>query len=294
MWRRVAWLLALASLLVSCGQPGSQDGPRLVATTTMVADMVRQIAGHRLRVQGLLTPGADPHIYRPVPRDAEAIAQAPLVFSHGLHLEPWLPDLVRQSGGKGRQVVVAEGLANRRSPTDASLPDPHIWFDVPRWRRTIPRVVQALSAHDPAGRQVFEANARLYDQQLGLLDAWIRRELAQVPRARRRLVTSHDAFGYFGAAYGFEVVPIQGVSTESEAGTQDLVRVVQRVKQAQVPMVFVETSVNARLVEQVARETGARVGGPLYSDACGAFDTSGGSYVGMLRDNVAVIVEGLQ
>jgi len=275
-------------------QSGERTGPQVVATTTMVADLVRQVAGHRLAVTGLLAPGGDPHVYRPLPSDAQAVAGAALVFSNGLHLEPWLPDLMRQAGGAGRSVAVAEGIQTRVSPQDPAVPDPHVWFDVMRWRSAIPRVEQALGELDPAGRATFAANARLYDKQLRLLDAWVREQVGQVPPARRKLVTSHDAFAYFGEAYGFEVVPLQGISTEAEASTRDLARVVEVVRAARVPTVFIETSVNPRLMEQVARETAVAVGGPLFSDSLGTLDSGAGTYVGMVRDNVSLVVEGLR
>lgn len=291
----VAWLLVVTVGLWGCrGESVEPAGRRVVATTTMVVDMVRQVAGHRLTVTSLLAPGGDPHVYRPLPSDAQAVAGAALIFANGLHLEPWLPDLVRQSGSQGRLVLVAEGLKTRASPQDPKVPDPHVWFDVRRWRSAIAGVERALAELDPAGRATFAANARLYERQLDLLDEWVRTQVAQVPPVRRKLVTSHDAFGYFGEAYGFEVVPVQGISTESEASTRDLARVVEGVRAARVPMVFVETSVNPRLMEQVARETGVAIGGPLFSDSLGTLDTAAGTYVGMVRDNVALIVEGLR
>ncbi|MEB3283716.1 MAG: zinc ABC transporter substrate-binding protein [Candidatus Sericytochromatia bacterium] len=290
-------LLALLFLtpLFACQSGGGAKGPfKVVGTTTMVVDMVRQVAGHRVSVQGLLAPGGDPHVYRPLPADAQAVAGAQLIFSNGLHLEPWLPDLIRQSGSQGRLVAVAEGLKTRVSPQDKSVPDPHVWFDVRRWKQAVGRVERALSEFDPAGQTTFSANARLYERQLTVLDDWVQAQVGRIPKARRKLVTSHDAFAYFGEAYGFEVVPLQGISTESEASTRDMARVVEIVRGASVPMVFVETSVNSRLIEQVARETGVRVGGPLYSDSLGVLESSAGTYTGMVRDNVALMVEGLQ
>jgi ABC-type Zn uptake system ZnuABC Zn-binding protein ZnuA len=288
----LAALLGLAAC--APGQPEGDGALRVVATTTMITDLVRHVGGTRVSVQGLLAPGGDPHLYRPVPADAEAVARARMVFYNGLHLEPWLADLARQAGPARPLVAVAEALPHRPSQADPKVPDPHVWFDVARWRRTIGAVVGALTRLDPAGKDTYEANGRLYDAQLAALDAWVRDRLTAVPAGRRRLVTSHDAFAYFGEAYGFEVVPLQGVSTEAEASTQDLARVVGVVRGAGVPMVFVESSVNPRLVEQVARETGARVGGPLHSDSTGLLEGSAGSYVGMVRDNVTRLVEGLR
>ncbi|MFP5501728.1 MAG: metal ABC transporter substrate-binding protein, partial [Candidatus Sericytochromatia bacterium] len=271
------------------------EGLQIVATTTMIADLARQIGGHRVAVKGIMAPGGDPHVYKPVPEDAQAISTANMVLVNGLHLEAWIDDLIANAGGGEKTVVtVTEGMPHRASPFDASVPDPHVWFDVNRWRMAAKTVATALAKADPAGATTYAQNATLYDRQLAELDKWVRQRVEEVPVARRKLVTSHDAFGYFGDAYGFTVVPVQGISTESEASTRDVVRVVEAVKEAGVPAIFVETPVNTKLIEQVARETNTRVGGALYSDSTGPLDSSGGSYIGMVRDNVSLIVEGLR
>lgn len=299
MTRLLALLLGLALLITGCAgdeaPESSGDGLQIVATTTMITDLARQIGGHRVAVKGIMAPGGDPHVYKPVPEDAQAISTADMVLVNGLHLEGWVDDLIANAGGAEKTVVtVTEGMPHRASPFDASVPDPHVWFDVNRWRMAARTVAAALAKADPAGAATYAQNARLYDRQLAELDKWIRQRVEEVPAARRKLVTSHDAFGYFGDAYGFTVVPVQGISTDAEASTRDVVRVVEAVKEAGVPAIFVETSVNTKLIEQVARETNARVGGALYSDSTGPLDSSGGSYIGMVRDNVSLIVEGLR
>jgi ABC-type Zn uptake system ZnuABC Zn-binding protein ZnuA len=292
----------LALALLGC-QPTGDAGDashggkaplRAVATTTMIADLVRQVGGHRVTVKGIMAPGGDPHVYKPVPADAQAVAQAQIVFINGLKLEHWVEDLIHNAGGKHTLAVVTAGVKERKSPFDANVPDPHFWFDVSRWRLAVRNVARMLRMADPEGAEVYDANAELYDQQLDSLDKWVRERVKQVPKERRKLVTSHDAFAYFGEAYGFEVVPVQGISTDAEASTQDVARVVDLVRKTGVKTLFVETSVNPKLIEQVARETGTTVGGALYSDSTGALDTPGGSYVGMVRDNASLIVEGLK
>jgi ABC-type Zn uptake system ZnuABC Zn-binding protein ZnuA len=300
---RALLLSAVAAItLVACAPGGSQDpaahggvAVKAVATTTMIADLVRQVGGHRVEVKGIMAPGGDPHVYKPVPSDAEAISHAQVVFVNGLKLEHWIDDLIHNAGGEGKRVVVvSDGVAARKSPFDASVPDPHFWFDVKRWRQAATNVEKALSALDAPGASVYAANARLYDAQLASLDGWVRERVKAVPAERRKLVTSHDAFAYFGESYGFQVVPVQGISTDAEASTQDVARVVDLVKQVGVKTLFVETSVNPKLIEQVARETGSKVGGALYSDSTGPLDSPGGTYVGMVRDNVSLLVEGLK
>ena len=299
MTRLLALLLGLTLWITGCAgnetPEATGEGLQIVATTTMIADLARQIGGHRVAVKGIMAPGGDPHGYKPVPEDAQAISTADMVMVNGLHLEGWVDDLIANAGGTEKTVVtVTEGMPHRASPFDASVPDPHVWFDVNRWRMAAKTVATALAKADPAGATTYAQNATLYDRQLAELDKWVRQRVEEVPVARRKLVTSHDAFGYFGDAYGFTVVPVQGISTESEASTRDVVRVVEAVKEAGVPAIFVETSVNTKLIEQVARETGARVGGALYSDSTGPLDSSGGTYIGMVRDNVSLIVEGLR
>lgn len=296
---RSAAAATLACVLLACNPAAEQHGEgqaplRAVATTTMIADLVRQVGGHRVTVKGIMAPGGDPHVYKPVPEDAQAVSKAQIVFINGLKLEHWIEDLIHNAGGEHPVVTVTEGLTARKSPFDANVPDPHFWFDVSRFRQAAANVSRALIAADPASAGVYTANLALYDQQLATLDAWVRNRVKAVPKARRKLVTSHDAFAYFGEAYGFEVVPVQGISTDAEASTQDVARVVELVRKTGVKRLFVETSVNPKLIEQVARETGTSVGGALYSDSTGALDTAGGSYVGMVRDNASLIVEGLQ
>lgn len=295
--------IAVTTLALAACDPGRQPQPTeggatklaAVATTTMIADLVRQVGGHRVEVKGIMAPGGDPHVYKPVPGDAEAISHARAVFINGLKLEHWVEDLIHNAGGAGqRVVVVSEGVKHRVSPFDANVPDPHFWFDVKRWRQAAANVARALAELDPPGAGVYQANAQLYDQQLASLDGWVRTRVKAVPAERRKLVTSHDAFAYFGEAYGFEVVPVQGISTDAEASTRDVARVVDLVGKTGVKTLFVETSVNPKLIEQVARETRTRVGGALYSDSTGPLDSPGGSYVGMVRDNVSLIVEGLR
>lgn len=294
-------LLALALVVSACAPsrpeaPAEGSAPALpaVATTTMIADLVRHVGGPRVRVTGLLAPGGDPHLYKPVPSDAQAIAGARVVFVNGLRLEHWSEDLIARSNPAARVVTVAQSVKARPSPVDPAVPDPHFWFDVRRWRQAVASVEGALVALDPKHTSSYRANAKLYRAELDALDAWVRERVSTVPRARRTLITSHDAFAYFGEAYGFAVWPIQGISTEAEAGTRDVIRVVEAVKKAKVPAVFVESSVNPKLVEQVARETGAALGGTLHSDSVGAVGTSGADYIGMVRDNVDLIVEALK
>jgi len=302
-------LLSVAITVQGCGGgPPAFDGPpiRVLATTTMVADLVERVGGERVRVDVLMGPGVDPHRYQPTATDLQRLRGAHLVFFNGLHLEGKMADLFAKSGGRMRAVGVAEALDHaklRAADADGGEHDPHVWFDVKLWAGCVPPVRDALAALDPAGKSTYEANAAAYLKELDALDAEVRAEVEKVPAAKRKLVTSHDAFGYFGRAYGFEVKGLQGVSTASETGSRDRDELARYLGSARVPAVFTETSVPDEGLKAVL-ETCRRdykhdvklIGGDdaLYSDALGAPGTPTGTYAGMVRHNVKVIVSALR
>lgn len=289
-------LLCLSLLVASACKPADEDrgGPkRVVATTTMIADLARAIGGDRVVVQGIMRPGGDPHLYQPTPSDAQSIARADLVLTNGLKLEGWIDDLVRNAGGTASVAVVGEGISPLKDPLKTNYPDPHIWHDVGLWKIAAGNTRDALVAIDPANAAHYESRALIYLAELDRLDKWVKERVATLSPDRRTLVTSHDAFQYFGKAYGFEVIAIQGLSTQTEAGAQDLARVVELVRSKNVPAIFVETSVNPKLIEQVSRETGTKVGGTLYSDSLGDANGDAGTYAGMIRANVNQVVHAL-
>jgi ABC-type Zn uptake system ZnuABC Zn-binding protein ZnuA len=288
--------LGLVLLVAGCDRAGSASDkarPVAVATLTMVADMVRQVAGDRVEVRCIMKPGSDPHLYKPVPRDLRLIAEADIVFVNGLGIEGWMTDLITNAPGRRPVVAVTDGMATLRSETYHGEADPHGWFDVRNALVYVDNIEKGLTQVDPAGAEDYRRRAEQYRAELRDLDAWVRAELARVPPARRKLVTSHDAFHYFGRAYDFEVLAVQGVSTESQPNSQDVVELIKTIRAAGVPAVFVETSVNPKMLEYVAEQAGVRIGGTLFSDSCDTPGTPGGSYVGMVRENVRIIVEAL-
>jgi len=241
--------------------------------------------------------GADPHLYQATPSDARRIHRADLVVVNGLGLEGWIDDLVQ--GSSGRIIVDASArVSSRRAEGVGEAYDPHYWFDVEAWSRAASEVADALvqvaidTGHADAVDTIRQNHER-YSAELAQLDGWVRAQVQSIPDGQRVLVTGHDAFAYFGAAYGLEVVGIQGVSTVAEASQRDLVEAIETVRRYQVSAVFMETSVPPALVRQLGRETGARVLGPLYSDSLGASGTPGDTYIGMVVENVTIIVEGL-
>ncbi|MBH24691.1 MAG: hypothetical protein CMH57_09625 [Myxococcales bacterium] len=295
----LAWLAA-AWFAVSACSPSSRGGDapsgerlKVVTTTTMLTDLTRSIAGDALEVEGIMAPGGDPHLYQPTPGDAKRIARADLVVTHGLKLEGWIDDLVRNAGGDAKVVVSTEGIKPLKDPTRTNYPDPHTWQDVALWQVQANNVRDALVELDPANADRYKARAAEYVKELEALDGWVKEQVARIPEGSRVLVTSHDAFQYYGARYGLEVVAVQGISTESEAGARDVARIVDLVKGRGLPAVFVESSVSPKLIEQISRETGAEVGGTLFSDSLGAAGTPGGTYTGMIRENTNRVVGAL-
>jgi zinc/manganese transport system substrate-binding protein len=267
---------------------------RVVATTTMIGDLAQEIGGDAVEVQTIMRPGGDPHLYQPTPADAKVIARADLILTNGLRLEGWIDDLVRNAGGKGEVVVLSEGIEALQDPQKTNYPDPHLWHDAARWAQVAARLRDVLVAKDPAHAEGYKARAGRYAEALGALHERVKAQIQTIPASRRVLITSHDAFQYYGRAYGLEVVAVQGLSTEGEAGAQDLARVIEVVRQREVPALFVETSVNPKLIEQISRETGAAIGGELYSDSLGSPGAPGATYLGMIEANTARIVEALR
>lgn len=275
---------------------------KVTATTGMVADLVKAVGGSRVEVTQLLGPDVDPHTYKPTTEDAGKLAKADLIFYNGLMLEGRMSDLLAKLGRSGRKVYPV----TERLPEDQLLEppefeghyDPHVWFDVALWAGTVPTIVEGLSAADPEGKAVYEENARILLERLATLDAWCLETAATLPEKRRILVTSHDAYNYFGRAYGFQVVGLQGVSTVSEAALSDMAGMVDFIKARQVPAIFVESSVNPAAIRRVAEDAGVEVGGELFSDALGepgqnkrGFDV--GTYEGMIRYNMTTLVDAL-
>lgn len=276
-----------------------RTAPRVLATTTVVADLVRQVAGDRVAVDTLMGPGIDPHGYKATPRDADRLARADLVVASGLHLEGKLGELLERLGRRSRVVAVADALPRDRLLEVApGLFDPHVWFDARLWSLTAPAAAEALAGADSAGAETYRTRARDYASRLERLDAELRERVATIPTDRRVLVTAHDAFRYFGRAYGIEVVGVQGTSTESEAGIADINRLVELIVARKLPAVFVETSVSDRNVQALQEGARARgqpvaLGGRLYSDSLGGPGSDAETLEEALRANVETIVAGL-
>lgn len=286
-------------MLAGCGDPPAAEtdlgAPRVLATTTMIAEAAERIAGECVQVRGLLPVGGDPHVYEPVPQDARAIAESDLVLYNGFGLEGWLDRLIRNAGGERPTVIAAEGLTPIYGQyKEGQDPDPHLWGNVAYFSRYVENIRDALTGLAPECRVTFAANTDEYLAELRALDAWVRERVATIPERNRHLVTSHDAFEYYARAYGLNVLgtPI-GVSTDEEASAQTVARLVDRVRETRIPALFVETTVNPSVIERIAAETGAGIGGSLYSDSLGPPGSGADSYVGMIVHNTRTVVQAL-
>lgn len=289
----------LAVVPVLPGLARSDDGVRVVATTGMIADAARRVGG--VPVQALMGPGLDPHSYRQTRSDIAAMAQADLVLWHGLHLEAQMQDFLGELARRTDVVAVADALPRdllRADPTYPDRFDPHVWFDPMLWSTVTHAVQTALDGVMPDRKAAHAAEGTALRTEIAALDAYSREVLQTVPENARVLVTAHDAFGYFGRAYGFEVLGIQGISTESEAGLARIGELVDILVARGVAAVFVESSVSDRSVRALIEGAAARghevaIGGELYSDAMGPDDTYEGTYIGMIDHNVTTITRAL-
>ena len=298
--RRTALTFFLAGLSWVAASPfaGAQmpaEKLEVVATFSIVADFVRQVGGDRVALTTLVGPDGDAHVYSPAPGDSRRLAQAKLIVSNGLGLEGWMARLIKSSGTKAAVVEAAKGVKARKSDEAHAHGgfDPHAWQDVANAKVYVANIRNALASADPAGREVYEANATAYLDALDALDREVRAAVAAIPPERRRIITTHDAFGYFKAAYGLDFVAPQGVSTDAEASAKDVARIIRQIKAETIPAVFLENVSDPRLMDRIARETGARTGPKLYSDALSAPDGPAGTYIAMVRHNIRAFSEAL-
>lgn len=283
--------LALAAPRDALAEPAPL---RAVATFSILGDLVRQVGGARVVVTTLVGPDADAHGYSPSPGDARSLAEADVVVVNGLGLEGWIDRLIRASGARAPVIVASEGVRTIASDRDPARPgpggaghaDPHAWQSVANVMTYVANIRDGLARADPEHAAAYAANAQRYRAELAALDADIRAAVAAIPPARRRVITTHDAFGYFADAYGLEFIAPQGVSAESEASPRDVARIIRQIRGDKVPAVFLETVSDPRLMQRIARESGARIGGQVYSDALSPPDGPAPSYVAMMRSNL--------
>jgi zinc/manganese transport system substrate-binding protein len=285
-----AVLLIAAQLSPAC----AQDKLNVVATFSILADLVKNVGGDRVETKSLVGPNGDAHVYQPTPNDAKTLGAARLVFVNGLGFEGWMSRLVKASGTKAPIVVATKGVKPRRMDEDGHAEaDPHAWQSVANARIYIANIRDALVAADPAGKASYEANAAAYLARLDALDAEVKAAVAAIPAERRKIITTHDAFGYFGAAYGVAFIAPQGVSTESEVSARDVARIITQIRKQNIPAVFLENVSDERLLRRIGEESGARIGGTLYSDALTDGQGQAPTYLDMMRHNVKQLAAAL-
>lgn len=304
MYRNIAILLFIV-VFSACKQENKTSSQQLnvVTTTTMITDLVKNIGGDLITVNGLMGAGVDPHLYKASEGDVSKLFNADIIFYNGLHLEGKLVEVFEKMESQQKtQVALAEGLDKNGligSEYFASNYDPHVWFDISYFKQFAQEVVATLSRKDPQHATQFAENGKLFLEKLTQLEQDIDKEIATLPKEKRILVTAHDAFNYFGQAYDFEVVGLQGLSTATEAGVKDVQRLSAFIIEKEVKAIFVESSVPRRTIEALQEAVRAKghevtIGGSLYSDALGNPDTVEGTYIGMFRYNVHTIVSELK
>ncbi len=306
----VAFLVAFGLASVSGGSPARADLPappplNVVASFSILGDFARQVGGEDVHVTNLVGPDGDAHVYNPTPRDSQVLAEADVVLVNGLGFDPWMTRLVAASGFKGRVIVTTEGIAPRHaddhdehadgghtahvheSAHEDGGVDPHAWQDVANARVYVRNITEALAAARPDVAPAFRARAATYDAQLVQLDAVLRADIGALPPAQRVIITSHDAFGYFGVAYGVTFLAPQGLSTDMEPTAAQVARLITQMKARHVRVVFFENKASPRLMHTLAREAGATVGEPVYADALTTMSGPAPTYIALMRHNLA-------
>jgi len=288
------WMLSVAAglaLLMTAAPAPAQDKLKVLATFSILGDFVKNVGGDRIEVATLVGPNSDAHVYAPAPADAKKVADAKVVIVNGLGYEGWMSRLVKASGSKAPVVVASKGVKERKAPGGHGHggADPHAWQSVANAKVYVANIRDALIAADPAGKAAYEANAAAYLGKLDALDADVKAAVAAIPADRRKIISTHDAFGYFQQAYGVEFIAPQGVSTEAEPSARDVARIITQVKKQKIPAVFLENIADPRLMERIAHESGARIGGKLYSDALTDEKGDAPTYLDMMRHNIKQI-----
>jgi zinc/manganese transport system substrate-binding protein len=291
-WRFcVVALCAAAATLMTVIPLRAQEKIRIVASFSILGDFARNVGGERVNVTTLVGANGDVHVYTPAPADAKKIADAQLVIVNGLGLEGWLPRLVQSSGSKATVVTVTTNITPRKLGSHA---DPHAWQNVANAKTYVTNISKALSDAAPADAEFFRSNAEAYRAKLDALDDEIRLWIAQIPSERRKVISTHDAFGYFASAYGLEFVAPLGVSTESEASARDIASIITQIKTQKIPAVFLENNNDPRLMSRIAAETGASIGGTLYSDSLTGEKGDAPTYIDMVRHNIRTMRSALE
>jgi zinc/manganese transport system substrate-binding protein len=290
---RLAVWLVLAAMFVAA--PASADDKlRAVASISIIGDLAKSVGGDRVDVTTLIGPNSDAHVFSPTPSDAKTLGAAKAVFINGMGLEGWITRLIAAAGTKTTPVVVSAGVTPRHAEEGGHhTVDPHAWQSVANVKIYVANIRNGLKKADPAGEASYDANAKTYLGKLDELEREVRETIQKIPPDRRKIITTHDAFGYFGQAYGVQFIAPVGVSADSEPSARDVAKIIAQVKRQKIPAVFMENISDQRMMQQIARETGARIGGTLYSDALSDAGGPAGTYLDMMRSNVRELAKAL-
>ena len=288
--------LVLIAILLALSPVGAEAKTLdIVASFSVLGEIVQEVAGDKAEVHTLVGPDGDAHSFEPTPNDAGTLGRADLVIVNGLGLEKWMERLIEASGYKGTVAVASRGVHPRLMEAEGTgVTDPHAWQDLANGRLYVRNIADALAAADPADADYFNARAQRYDATLAALDAWVRKEIARVPAAKRRVITTHDAFGYFGAAYGVTFLAPEGISTDAEPTAGGLAKLIDQIRQERIKALFLENITSPQLMRTVAQETGVPLGGALFSDALSPPDGPAPAYVDMFKNNLPKLVAGMQ
>jgi len=290
---------ALGATVAMVNPPSAlaQETLPVVATFSILSDFVKNVGGDRVLITTLVGANGDAHVYQPAPADAKKLAGAKVIFVNGFKLEGWIDRLIKASGTKASVVTATNGITPREMAEDEDRDgrkgqahehgvDPHAWQSIANARIYVANIRDALTAADPAGKEAYEKNAADYLAKLAAVETEVKEAIAKIPTERRRIITTHDAFGYFGAAYGFEFIAPQGVSTETEASARDVAKIIRQIRAQKIPAVFLENVSDPRLVQRISEETGAKIGGTIYSDALSGENGPASTYIDMMRHNI--------
>jgi len=301
--RRIVLLASLVtSLAALLATPAAAvDAPQsrinAVATISILGDLVRNVGGDRVDVATLVGPNGDAHVYSPTPNDARKLAAARIVFVNGLGLEGWMTRLVTAAAAKAPMVVVTKGITPLRMEDDAkpgrTMIDPHAWQSVADAKIYVANIRDSLAAVDPSGKAIYDANAAAYLGKLDALESEVKAAIAKIPADRRKVITTHGSFGYFGDAYGMEFIAPEGLSTDADPSAKDVAKVIVQIKREHIPAVFIENIYDPRLIERISEESGAKIGGTLYSDALSPPNGPAATYIAMMRHNARALVDAL-
>jgi ABC-type Zn uptake system ZnuABC Zn-binding protein ZnuA len=287
------YIILIASSLLLVNNLLAVEQPKVVATTTIIYDLTLQIGGDLVEVSSLVPVGGDPHLYEPIPQDAIKIVKANLILMNGLTLEGWLTEFIENSGTKAKVVNTTNGITPINSDAYANSPDPHAWMDAANGITYALNIKNALKEIDPNNAATYENNFMALKTRLEALDKNIREQISSIPKEKRILITSHDAFKYYGRKYGLQLESIQGISTEAQAQTSDISRLYKVIQESKIPAIFIESTINPQTLEQIAKDTKVKIGGKLFADSLGEPDGEAGTYEKMLAFNTKTIVDGL-